>query len=179
MKLSSFVHRPTALAALLAAFVAAPALAEFTCELSFPSAPATPLENFPVLVRLANDAPEGFLYEDCPTAAHLWFTDAGNNVLPFEADTWNTAGESLVWVSVPSFSSSTTITMHWSSDAGSVEDSPDAREVWTRAGYNAVWHFSGSNAESVTNLLCWPGIIGVNVKPRFHLRPPHSGLPIS
>lgn len=125
----------------------------YECELSFPSAPATPLENFPVLVRLANDAPEGFLYEDCPTAAHLWFTDGYDAVLPFEADTWNTAGESLVWVSVPSFSSATKITMHWSSDAGSVEDSPDAREVWTRAGYNAVWHFSGSNAESVTNLV--------------------------
>ena len=141
------------LTAALCAALALSARAEFTCELSFPSAPQTALENFPVLVRLANDAPEGFLYEDCPTAAHLWFTDAGNNVLPFEADTWNTSGESLVWVSVPSFSSSTTITMHWSSDAGSVEDSPAAREVWTRAGYNAVWHFSGSNAESVTNLL--------------------------
>ena len=125
----------------------------YECELSFPSAPATPLANFPVLVRLANDAPEGFLYEDCPTAAHLWFTDGYDAVLPFEADTWNTAGESLVWVSVPSFSSSTTITMHWANDAGSAEDSPAAREVWTRAGYNAVWHFSGSNAESVTNLV--------------------------
>ena len=124
----------------------------YECELSFPSAPASPLENFPVLVRLANDAPEGFLYEDCPTAAHLWFTDGYDAVLPFEADTWNTSGESLVWVSVPSFSSSTTITMHWASDAASVEDSPAAREVWTRAGYNAVWHFNGSNAESVTNL---------------------------
>ena len=124
----------------------------YECELSFPSAPATPLVNFPVLVRLANDAPEGFLYEDCPTAAHLWFTDGYDTVLPFEADTWNTSGESLVWVSVPSFSSATKITMHWSSDAGSVEDSPAAREVWTRAGYNAVWHFSGSNAESVNGL---------------------------
>ena len=124
----------------------------YECELSFPSAPATPLVNFPVLVRLANDAPEGFLYEDCPTAAHLWFTDGYDTVLPFEADTWNTAGESLVWVSVPSFSSATKITMHWSNDAGSVEDSPAAREVWTRAGYNAVWHFSGSNAESVNGL---------------------------
>ena len=124
----------------------------YECELSFPSAPATPLENFPVLVRLANDAPEGFLYADCPTAAHLWFTDGYDAVLPFEADTWNTAGESLVWVSVPSFSSATKITMHWASDAASVEDSPPSREVWTRAGYNAVWHFNGSNAESVTNL---------------------------
>ena len=125
----------------------------FECELSFPSAPATPLENFPVLVRLANDAPEGFLYEDCPTAAHLWFTDGYDTVLPFEADTWNTSGESLVWVSVPSFSSATKITMHWASDAGSVEDSPAASLVWTRAGYNAVWHFSGSNAESANGLV--------------------------
>ena len=124
----------------------------YECVLSFPSAPATPLENFPVLVRLANDAPEGFLYEDCPTAAHLWFTDGYDTVLPFEADTWNTAGESLVWVSVPSLSSATTIKMHWAANAGSVEDSPDAHEVWTRAGYNAVWHFNGSAAESANGL---------------------------
>ena len=141
-----------AFAICLALFFAAPARAEFICELSFTQAPSTALANFPVLVRLAENAPTGFHYADCPTAAHLWFTDAGNNVLPFEADTWNTAGESLVWVSVPSFSSSTTITMHWASDAASVEDSPPSREVWTRAGYNAVWHFNGSNAESVTNL---------------------------
>ncbi|MBQ3747030.1 MAG: hypothetical protein II863_06440 [Kiritimatiellae bacterium] len=101
MKTSKLLIAVVAAASTL--FVALSARAEVTCELSFPQAPSTALENFPVLVRLANDAPEGFLYEDCPTAAHLWFTDAGNNVLPFEADTWNTAGESLVWVSVPSF----------------------------------------------------------------------------
>ena len=144
MKRSNLLSVVVAAASTL--FVALSARAEFTCALSFPQAPSTALENFPVLVRLAEDAPTDFHYADCPTAAHLWFTDAGNNVLPFEADTWNASGESLVWVSVPSFSSSTTITMHWSSDAGSVEDSPAAREVWTRAGYNAVWHFSGSNA---------------------------------
>ncbi len=151
MKTSKLLIAVVAAASTL--FIALSARAEFTCELSFPQAPSTALENFPVLVRLANDAPEGFLYEDCPTAAHLWFTDAGNNVLPFEADTWNTSGESLVWVSVPSFSSSTTITMHWAPNAVYAEDSPPSREVWTRAGYNAVWHFSGSNAESVTNLV--------------------------
>lgn len=151
MKTSKLLIAVVAAASTL--FVALSARAEFTCELSFPQAPSTALANFPVLVRLAEDAPTGFHYADCPTASCIWFTDAGNSVLPFESDTWNASGESLIWVSVPSFSSSTTITMHWSSDAGSVEDSPDAREVWTRAGYNAVWHFSGSNAESVTNLV--------------------------
>ena len=130
---------------------AAPALAEFTCELSFPQAPSTALVNFPVLVRLAEDAPTGFSYADCPTASCIWFTDAGNNVLPFESDTWNASGESLIWVSVPSLSNVSAITMHWSQNGG--EDSPASSEVWKRAGYNAVWHFSGSNAESVTNLV--------------------------
>ena len=129
----------------------------FECELSFPSAPATPLAtplaNFPVLVRLADNAPDGFTYEGCPTGENLWFTDEFDEPLPFEVDTWNTSGESLVWVSVPSLSSATTISMHWSDDLGNVVESPAAREVWTRANYNAVWHFNGNNAESVTGLV--------------------------
>ena len=138
------------LTAALCAALAFSARAEFTCELSFPSAPQTALENFPVLVRLAENAPAGFSYADCPTASCIWFTDSGNNVLPFEADTWNTSGESLIWVSVPSLSNVSAITMHWSQNGG--EDSPASSEVWTRAGYNAVWHFNGSAAESVNGL---------------------------
>ena len=115
---------------------------------------STTLANFPVLVRISPERISGFSYADCAAdGADIAFTDANGNALAREIDIWDTAGESLVWVSVPSFSSSTTITMHWANDAGSAEDSPDAREVWTRAGYNAVWHFSGSNAESVTNLV--------------------------
>ena len=149
MKTSKLLIAVVAAASTL--FVALSARAEFTCELSFPQAPATPLENFPVLVRLAEDAPTGFSYANCPTASCIWFTDAGNNVLPFESDTWNASGESLVWVSVPSLSSSAKITMHWSQNGG--EDSPAASEVWTRAGYEAVWHFNGDATESATNLV--------------------------
>ena len=127
--------------------------AGFFCELSFPTAAATALANFPVLVRLSADAPEGFFYDNCPTGANLWFTDENDAVLPFEVDTWDTAGESLVWVSVPSLSSTATITMHWSANEGDVEDSPSPSQVWTRAGYNAVWHFSGSAAESAKGLV--------------------------
>ena len=86
-----------AFAICLALFFAAPARAEFTCELSFQQAPSTALANFPVLVRLAEDAPTGFSYADCPTASCIWFTDASDNAIPCDVDTWDTTGESLVW----------------------------------------------------------------------------------
>ena len=132
-------------------FVALSASAEFTCELSFPQAPSTALANFPVLVRLAEDAPTGFHYADCPTASCIWFTDENDDAIPCDVDTWDTTSNSLVWVSVPSLSSSAKITMHWDA-AGAPAGLPAASEVWTRAGYNAVWHFSGSAAESVNGL---------------------------
>ena len=125
----------------------------YTSELSFPSAPAAALADFPVLVRISATTPSGFSYADCPDASHLWFADAGDAPLPFEVDTWDTNGTSLVWVSVPSLSATATITMNWSDDTANVPGAlPASREVWTRAGYRAVWHFAGSAAESVTNL---------------------------
>ena len=141
--------------ALLAFALAAPSshAAVYTSELSFPSAPAAALSAFPVLVRISATAPSGFSYADCPDASHLWFTDGSGASLPFEVDTWDTNGTSLVWVSAPSLSQSATATMSWSDDATIVpDDIPASREVWTRAGYRAVWHFSGNAAESVTNL---------------------------
>ena len=135
----------------LALLFAAPARAEFTCELSFPHAPSTALANFPVLVRISETAPDGFLYTDCPTTNCLWFTDANDDTLPFDVDTWNTSGTSLVWVSVPSLSSTATITMHW--DAGGAASSVASSLVWTRANYNAVWHFNGDATESANGLV--------------------------
>ena len=111
-------------------------------EITFPYAPATPLENFPVLVRISSASPEGFSYANCPTADTLWFLDDTGAVLPFEVDTWNPQGESLVWVSVPNFSASTTLTMQWAVDAHSRPVVPAATEVWSRAGYAAVWHMN-------------------------------------
>ena len=145
----------TAPAGVAVTIACAPDPATLVCSsvLTFPCAPAAALENFPVLVRISTTAPDGFSYEGCPDASHLWFTDAGGTTLPFEVDTWDVDGTSLVWVSVPSLSSSTAITMHWAGDAANVPGNmPASREVWTRAGYRAVWHFSGSAAESVTNL---------------------------
>ena len=125
---------------------------EKSCELTFPNGPAEALADFPVLVRISEAGLDGFEYVDCPSGECLWFTDEYRVALPFEVDTWNPDGESLVWVSVPQFSRDTVIAMHWSENRGDVPASPAAAQVWKRAGYNAVWHFSGDAAESATNL---------------------------
>ena len=117
------------------------AFAEYTCELSFPHAPATALADFPVLVRFSEAGLDGFHYTDCPTSSCLWFTDTNDNTLPFDVDTWDTTSNSLVWVSVPSLSSSATITMHWDS-SGAPAGQPDSTNVWSRASYVGVWHMN-------------------------------------
>ena len=100
------------------------------------------LANFPVLVRLAAGSPVGFAYSDCAAGgADLTFTDDGGNVIPREIDTWDTAGESLVWVCVPVVTNGTTFTMHYG-DA-SVAAQPACQtdgSVWSGANYKGVWH---------------------------------------
>ena len=76
------------------------------------------LANFPVLVRLSAGSPVAFSYTDCAAGgADLTFTDDAGNVIPREVDTWNTEGESLVWVCVPVVTNGTTFTMHYGDTA--------------------------------------------------------------
>ena len=59
----------------------------------------TPLAGFPVLVRIAKDSPSGFSYDDLQsksTGADIAFVDMSGNGLPFEIDTWNPSGTSLI-----------------------------------------------------------------------------------
>ena len=110
--------------------------------LYFPRAPEAALADFPVLVRVSEDNVDGFSYAYCPTATNIWFTDANDEALPFDVDTWNPAGESLFWVSVPSFSSAATVTLHWSDDISDAPASPASSQVWSRANYVGVWHMN-------------------------------------
>lgn len=150
------------LASLLAAFAATSAMADaldttlfsMKSEMTIPGyAGSTTLANFPVLVRLAANSPTGFDYNDCAAdGSDIRFADAYGNLIPHEIDTWNTSGESLVWVSVPSVSgTATAFTMYYGAD---VSDLPAVTEsdVWTGANFNAVWHFSGSSKESANGL---------------------------
>jgi hypothetical protein len=91
-------------------------------------------ENFPVLVRLPAEASAELMSAD---GTDLFFTDENDASLSFEVDTFNPAGETLVWVKVPSFSSATVLTAYF----GCMEDinnSPSA--VWTN--YAGVWHMN-------------------------------------
>ena len=100
------------------------------------------LTDFPVLVRLSS-AIDGFTYSDFRQqgGADLAFLDSHGNVLAHEIDTWNTDGESLVWVKVPAFSQSTRIYMVYGND--SYSSSVAATETWS--GFTGVWHMKESS----------------------------------
>ena len=102
---------------------------------------SAPLANFPVLVRLSA-AIDGFSYEDFGASTNLVFKDADGNVIPYEIETWNTSGTSLVWVMVPSVTSATTFTMHY---CGSSAAANDSAATWTGASYVGVWHMDEAN----------------------------------
>lgn len=103
------------------------------------------LSGVPVLVRLSTSI-TGFDYNDfgLSRGGDLVFADADGNVLAHEIDTWNTDGESLVWVKVPLLTSGMTIYAYW----GSATASPVAPSA-TWSAYKGVWHMneSGSTAE--------------------------------
>ena len=94
--------------------------------------------DYPMLVRLST-AIDGFSYDDFIRGDHadLAFFDASGNALAFDVDTWNAAGESLVWVKVPSFAADTTITCAY----GGVVKS-DIHNPATWSGYRGVWHLN-------------------------------------
>ena len=101
------------------------------------------VSRFPALVRLSENI-EGFRYEDFMLdGADLVFADESGRILPCEIDTWNTEGESLVWVKVPLFQNGMVITAYW----GRNEKSPiAAAETWR--DFTGVWHMNKSGAES-------------------------------
>ena len=103
------------------------------------------LENFPVLVRLAADSPLAFDYADCAAGgADIRFADAEGKLIPHEIETWNTAGESLVWVGLPIATNGASFTMFYHApDPGATAEG----SVWVR--YAAVIHGGSSLANAV------------------------------
>ena len=102
------------------------------------------LTNFPVLVRVAEydeatgKGIRGFDYDDCQISGggDLRFADADGNLLASEVDTWNSSGESLVWVKVPTLTASTEITAYY---GNAKPHTVTASDVWAN-GFKAVWH---------------------------------------
>ena len=109
---------------------------------------ASPLANFPVLVRISPERISGFSYADCAAGgADIAFEDAQGNALDREIDTWNTSGESLVWVRVPSLANNMVITMTYKDPLVTAQPACQTDgSVWNFAGYKGVWHMNEVNA---------------------------------
>ena len=129
--------------------------------------------DFPVLVRLKEPVRDstgaivggipGFRYADVrQNGLELRFVSVSNiaasavapidkdnpyardTLLPFEIDTWNPKGESLVWVRVPQLLRTKAFRMYWRALDGGlplVEDLAPS-ETWAN-GYVGVWHLNG------------------------------------
>ena len=113
------------------------------------------LTNFPVLVKLAAGTPAGFDYADCAEdGSDLRFAASDGTMLPHEIDTWNTNGESFVWVKIPAISgTATTFSMYYGAADPARLPPVDPRSVWTAAGHRAVWHFATNATESAQGLV--------------------------
>ena len=109
------------------------------------------LSGFPVLVRIAENSPQGFSYDDLQskfTGDDIAFVDMTGAGIPFEIDTWNTNGTSLVWVRLPSMTNGTQFVMCWGSASSGKIVCPD--NPWS--DYAGVWHM-GDPGDGVTNVL--------------------------
>ena len=113
------------------------------------------LADFPVLVKLSAGAPTGFDYADCAAdGSDLRFAGADGLLLDHEIDTWNTNGESFVWVKVPALSGTATgFTMYYGAADPTALPPVDPRSVWTATGHRAVWHFATNATESAQGLV--------------------------
>ena len=104
------------------------------------------LTGFQVLVKLSDNDAYGFKYAEAGGSAHnIWFTSVdGNQVYPHDIDTWNTSGDSFVWVRLPELEKGTIFTMHWSDNANDVL--PASGNTWD--GFVGVWHMNKSGTTS-------------------------------
>jgi hypothetical protein len=99
------------------------------------------LTNFQVLVRLSEARQSGFHYADCgEKGADIRFTLPDGSLLAHEVDTWNTSGESLVWVNISNLTAATKFRMYWKPRQG--VELPVVNPVSTWPKYAGVWHFN-------------------------------------
>ncbi len=116
---------------------------------------STTLESFPVPVRLSEydetsgTGVSGFKYADFQkeNGGDLRFADENGTLLPSEVEVWNTNGESVVWVSLPTLAPNgeNKITAYY---GWAFAPSVSPTDVWSN-GYVAVWHMNGDGTGMV------------------------------
>ena len=106
------------------------------------NAGGTAAENVPVALRLSPELVRGFDYAAAGDGTHFEISDENGTVLPYEIDTWNPGGESLLWVKAPYFLDGRKLTVVY----GRTSEDMTARaaEVWSN--YIGVWHLNAVGA---------------------------------
>ena len=99
----------------------------------------------PALVKLSESTIAGFDYDDFSLAngGDMMFVDENGVAVPHEIETWNTDGESLVWVKLPSTAGNTKVFMYYGNGATSSEE---AENVWT--DYVGIWHLNEADGNA-------------------------------
>lgn len=100
----------------------------------------TPLVNFPMLIKIKDGTPEGFEYKYAKAdGSDIRFIDSEGNLLAHEFDTWDTTGESIIWVKVPQYFKGASITMCWGELVDKTAPAAiSSKDVWSE--YAGVWH---------------------------------------
>ena len=106
-----------------------------------------PLTNFPLLVRISESRLRGFYYSRAGrTGEDMVFMDTVSDAqLPYEVDTWNVTGESLVWVRVSVLTNGAPIRLYWTLREGADAPGYSPEDVWS--DYVGVWHFADQGVE--------------------------------
>lgn len=106
--------------------------------------------NMPVLVKLNSSR---INYGDFRSGgADIRFTLSNHTtVLKYEIESWNTSGDSFIWVKVPSIAASSSMVIYMYYDNPGAASGQDATNTWN--GYYGVWNMkkSGSNYIDSTN----------------------------
>lgn len=101
-----------------------------------------PLTNFPVAVRISAARIKGFRYSDIASPDDLLFSSTESKApYPFEVETWNPDGESVVWVRLPLVCTNTQFRMSFNLPPNRPAN-PDSTNVWSAANYRGVWHMA-------------------------------------
>ena len=118
---------------------------------------STELSDFPVLVRLKAENFGALGYNvfnraDTPSTLDLAFFDSSNTELPYEIDTWNTSGESLLWVRLRNLSGTETSFKACFGAADAPEHGfQSSAAVWAK--YAAVWHMNSDELDATGHSL--------------------------
>ena len=106
------------------------------------------IAGLPALVKLSETTIPGFRYSQFSLAngEDMMFVDENKKPISHEIDTWNSKGESLVWVRLPSSAGQTKVRMYYGYGAISPEE---PHGVWT--DYAGVWHLNEATEPMVPN----------------------------